>query len=166
MVPCLIFIILAFIWLLYESNWMRIRLPVGASKEMHKTIRLWKFSYTEHIKGTPYLGISNQPIAQNPYSIPKRGNSISLFSAGITEPICGWDWLLTHEHPIIENRIEIIAHNCKHNIHLCDNPNIDYGRIMKEICQIAFKNNPGRKSRHKVNKRKAGLTFNPNYKLA
>jgi len=134
MLPCLAVVGLAFIWLLYESDWMRVRLLVGCTKEPTKTIRLYQ-------------------------------GSISL-NVGLDEPICGWDWLLSHEHPIIENHIEIIAHNCKHNIHLCNNPSVDYGRIMKDICSTAFKANIRRKNGHKPNKRKARLTFNPNYKLA
>ena len=165
MIPCVISIGLAFLWMLYESDWLRIRLPVGASKPV-KTIRIWQCNYTDHIKGTSYTGFTNNERNQNPYWVFKnKDTSINLFNVGITEPVCGWEWLLNHEHPIIENRIEIIAHNCKHSIHLCDNPEVDYGKILKEACTIAFKTNIRPKNGHKPNRRKASLTFNPNYKL-
>ena len=152
-------IVSAFVWLFYESNWMRVRLPVGAIKQPIKTIKLRQV--TDHrfmAHGTvKYYGLTH-----NDYrSWYNKHDGDLLFHAGIEEPVCGWDWLLNHEHPIIENRIEIQAHNCKHSIHLCDNPEVDYGRIMKEVCQVAFKSKI-RRNGHKPKKHK-GCTFNPNY---
>ena len=157
MITSLIVISLAFTWLLYESDWMRVRLPVGAIKESIKTIKLWQFSYHDKV------GISQQSHAQAPYYNPQRDNTILMLNVGITEPVCGWDWILNHEHPIIENHIEIIAHNCKHTITLCDNPEVDYGRIMKDVCSIAFKANIRPKNGRKPHRK--GQTFNPNYHL-
>ena len=157
MIPCVISISLAFLWMLYESDWLRIQLPVGASKPV-KTIRIWQY------RNNGTVGITQRE-HYSPYRLTKNDSLAMAFNAGITEPVCGWDWLLNHEHPIIENRIEIIAHNCKHSIHLCDNPEVDYGKILKEACTIAFKTNIRPKNGHKPNRRKASLTFNPNYKL-
>ena len=155
MIVSLVVIALAFTWLLYESDWMRVRLPIGKSI---KTIKLWQYRENgqygiTHIDPSPTL---------NGYRWPPGKTQYQLFSVGITEPICGWDWILNHEHPIITNRIEITAHNCKHTVTLCDNPDVDYGRIMKEACSIAFKANIRPKNGRKP-KRSKGLTFNPNY---
>jgi len=159
MIASIIAISLAFLWLLYESDWMRVRLPVGANKEPIKTVRIWQY----HRNGN--CGITNHK-DYNPYRITRNDIAVLPFHAGIEEPICGWDWILSHEHPIIENHIEILAHNCKHTITLCDNPEVDYGRIMKDVCTIAFKATMRRKNGHKPNRRKASLTFNPYYTLS
>lgn len=171
MIPSLIVISLAFTWLLYESNWMRVRLPVGAMAQVEqiKTVRL---NYIMDEMYSKHYGFSNEfgscgkyeqcLIFQDSSSYYDKAQRMYL-AVGLTEPVCGWDWILNHEHPIIENHIEILAHNCKHTITLCDNPEVDYGRIMKDVCQVAFKPNIRRRNGHKPNKRRARLTFNPNY---
>jgi len=158
MIPSLVVIGLAFTWMLYEADWMRVRLPVGAIKESAKTIRIWQY----HKNGI--YGITNRSETYSPYHITRNDMAISPFHAGITEPICGWDWLLNHEHPIVEYKIALQAHGCKSTITLCDNPEVDYGRIIKEVCSIALKANI-RRNGHKPKKHK-GETFNPYYTLS
>lgn len=149
MIPCLIVVALTFAWMLYESDWLRINLlaePVTA-----KTIRLYRHNGQSEVVGFNRL--------ENGYLCRKTD---TIFSACITEPICGWDWLLNRNHPLVEYRISIEAWGCKHSIHLCDNPDMDQGRIMKDVCKTAFaKPKNGHKSKRIV-KRPA---TNPNYQL-
>lgn len=156
MIPSLIVIGLAFTWMLYEADWMRVRLPVGAIKPT-KAIKLY---YYRHGEGFSQVN----PEIQHYHSLDKRNPKDFMFHAGITEPICGWDWLLNHEHPIVEYKIMLQAHGCKSTITLCDNPGVDYGRIIKEVCSIALKANI-RRNGHKPKKHK-GETFNPYYTLS
>jgi len=151
MIPCLIVITLAFTWLLYESNWLRIRLMYGAISQ-GKTIKLYRIRHNEQV------GITNDEstITQPHYGSKKH---LHLLNVGIAEPITGWDWILNHKHPIVEYRISIQAWGCKHSIHLCENAD---SRIMKDVCKIAFaKPRNGKKPVHKVK----GHIFNANYKL-
>lgn len=150
MLPCLVVISLAFTWLLYESDWLRIRLLVGALVAPTKTIRLYR--HTKHDQ----VGFSK---SDNTYLDRKVD---TIFSACITEPICGWDWLLNRNHPLVEYRISIEAWGCKHSIHLCDNPNIDQGRIMKDVCKTAFAKPKNGHKPKRIVKRPA---TNPNYQL-
>jgi len=150
MIPSLIVITLALTWLLYESDWLRIRLLIGAATPANKTIRLYRH------KGRGPVGFSRNETAY----LSRRTDVI--FSPAITEPICGWEWLLNHNHPLVEYQIQITAWNCKNTIHLCDNPNVDYSRIMKDVCKLAFaKPKNGNKPRRKVK----GHIFNANYQL-
>ena len=165
MIISLVVVALAFVWLLYESDWMRIRLPVGALpiNEPIKTIKLNYMVDTMYGKHEGSSRTYKQTlIYQESSSYYDKARRMYL-AVGIEEPVCGWDWILNHEHPIVKNTISITAWNCKHTINLCDNPEVDYGRIIKDVCSIAFKPNL-RKNGHKP-KHKKGKTFNPNYKL-
>lgn len=155
-----IWILSALTWLGYESNWMRVRLPVGVSHKA-STIDNWftQFSVFLHgydannphplIKFTPNTNpvklychrnsIGSCYISRSDSSIygtcPNNGNL--LLSPGIVEPICGWDWLLKREHPQVDYQITIQAWGCKSTIRL--NPNADKGNIVKNVCTIALK---------------------------
>ena len=135
---------------------MRIRLPIGAIKPI-KTIRVYQY------RNNGTYGISQRE-NYSPYHLSRNDVLVLPFHAGITEPICGWDWLLNHEHPVAEYKITLQAHGCKSTITLCDNPSVDYGRIMREVCKLAFKPNI-RRNGNGHRKLKKGQTFNPNYNL-
>ena len=88
MIELLITIGLAFIWLGYETDWMRIRLPVGEdSKAIVYETKTW-----QELK--PY----------NP--------SFKLYPMWVTlpenmSPLCGWDWLNNTLHIIPIYKIEL-----------------------------------------------------------
>jgi hypothetical protein len=154
---CILAVALALTWLLYETNWLTVRLPMGPMGRAlaGKTIKLFQCAVNSQV------GITTREDGVS--GIPKKNDKTTLLlGPGIEEPVCGWEWLLNRAHPLIENRIEIVAHNCRHNIHLCDNPNIDQGRVMKEVCAVAFK--PLRVAKHGASLRhRKGQTFNPYY---
>ena len=148
-------ILISFIWLFYESDWMRIRLLVGKivveQPEPIKTIHLWKFSYGSQVGFTSNVGYS---IHGNPtYLICGRTNDATLLSPGLTEPICSWDWLLSHEHPIAEYKITILAWNVRHHITL--DGNNGNANLMKDICKFALK--PNKEERKYINRQRKEL---------
>lgn len=150
MIVSLIVIALAFTWLLYESDWMRVRLLVGAIPELEpvERIRLYRHNnYFTRSDGT--------------YSAFDK-YADTVLSAGIEEPVCGWDWLIGRDHPLVEYGFELIAWGCKHTLTV--NPDAHKGQIVKECCKVAFakpRNGNGRRP-----KRSRGLTFNPYYTLS
>lgn len=150
-----IWMILSFTWFGYESDWMRIRLLVGA---LTKAIDLDTWCSTWHIypeRFQPYQ-FPPQPTCAMPSSVrvgayrenghhgiyrlnsnDAYGSDSMLFSPGIIEPICGWEWLESKEHPLVEYIIEITAWGVHYKITLL--PNTTKPNLMKDICRIALK---------------------------
>ena len=144
-------ILASFIWLLYESDWMRIRLPVGAiiTAEPVKTIQLWQYKHNGKVGFSTF-----EPIGYvGEVSRSQKDTTISLFSAGIDQPVCGWDWLLSHAHPIAEYKITILAWNVRHHITL--DGNNGNANLMKDICKFALK--PNKEERKYINKQRKEL---------
>lgn len=56
-----------------------------------------------------------------------------MLSPGLKDPLCGWDWLLSRDHPENIYQVELVAHGCRHSFTLKD------PRQMKEVCRAAFK---------------------------
>lgn len=154
MIVSLIVITLAFVWLLYESDWLRIRLIVGP---LYKSPSLENLLVPFKCEGQTYNSFQPdiEPIklfqrTGNPapdksyqdYGI-SRGNGCwnpmndLIFSPGIKEPICGWDWLLKREHPPVNYEFTIIAHGCKHTIRL--NSDAHRGKIIQQVSETAFR---------------------------
>ena len=147
MIISLLTICLAFVWLLYESDWMRIRLLAGANTPPVPRIRLYRH-------GTWLTRQDRTYPAFDKYAD-------TALSAGIEEPICGWDWLIGRDHPLVEYSFTLTAWGCTHNLTI--NPDAHKGQIVKECCKVAFakpRNGNGRKPKHSK-----GLTFNPYYTL-
>lgn len=154
---CILVIALALTWLLYEADWLTVRLPIGPMGRalVGKTVKLFHCAVNNQVGVTTREdGVPDMP--------KKNDRTILLLRPGIEEPVCGWDWLLNHAHPLVEQRFQIVAHNCKHDIHFRDNPDVDYGRVMKDVCTVAFK--PLRVAKHGPStRRRKGQTFNPYY---
>ena len=170
MISCVLIITLAFIWLLYESNWMRVRLPIGNVPIIPITtpifdIEKW-FNELGICPGYKYGFTPDKPLAIKPFqedltpvklyryklaqhyvlSRDDDANEIGChhsypgglhFSAGVTEPLCGWDWLLEREHPQVSYQIFIEAWGCKHAIVF--NPDAHKGKIIQQVCSAALK---------------------------
>jgi len=95
----LIGIALAFIWLLRETDYLRIRLPMGADippvppkpaqYRAYNSLRKKKHYEIEIHHG------SNQEVPDGPtYHI--------VLDPGVTEPLCGWDWLDKHVGDLVD----------------------------------------------------------------
>jgi hypothetical protein len=127
MIASLIIISLAFVWLLYESDWMRVRLPVGASN------KLTMIEVTRDMLINPCLS--------------KPSNN-GYLSPGVEDILPGWEWLESRKHPVPEYRFEIIAWGCKHTIHLTPNVILREPNIVKNISRIALK--PTKEQRQEI----------------
>jgi len=96
MIATIIILILEFAWLFYESDFLRIRLPVGIAQ----------------IPEPPELYISNKDIR----SFQLRSGYKSWL--GI---LCGWEWAIKHEHdldnwhPTIELHFETTRYKMSFN---------------------------------------------------
>lgn len=165
--------ILAFAWLFYESDWLRIRLPVGKitckvpnpnelfvpftykdSWGTHtinpfqpdtKPVKIYRVSYDHKIGITRDESFATH---QNPSYLDKT--TTLAFSAGIDAPICGWEWLLNREHPPVNYEMTVTAFNCKHTIML--NPNAHNGKVIQQVSQAILK--PNREERKYINKQR------------
>lgn len=171
MIPCLIVIGLAFTWLLHESDFLRLRLPVGAITPKRSMVdELFQPFTCEGRLYNPFTPTTEPIILYRKDNelisagIARQGNGIdtTYFSPGIYEPICGWDWLLNREHPPVNYEFVIIAHGCKSTVSL--NPDAHHGKIINEVSQASLRKLSRKNGNGKVKKHK-GQTFNPNYGL-
>ena len=90
MILTLLAIALAFTWLLKETNYLRINLLIG--KEKAKVFAQYK-AYNSLKKRKYYdVPIHYGSNAEEPAGVTYQ----VVFSPGITEPLCGWDWLDKH----------------------------------------------------------------------
>jgi len=89
----LILIVIAFIWLGYETDWMRVRLLVGVQSSEHR--KSW--------------------LDLKPYTT-KKTDPFWLRWPEIMEPMCGLKWLEETMHIIPEYKIELISPGCKQTI--------------------------------------------------
>ena len=128
MIVSLVVIALAFTWLLYESDWMRIRLPVGARGDKPVFVKV-----TRDMLINPCLS--------------QRGNN-GYLSPGVVDILPGWEWLESREHPVPEYRFEIIAWGCKHKIHLMPSAFLKQPNIVRTISRIALK--PTKEQRQEI----------------
>lgn len=88
MIDLIITMLLAFTWLLYETDWMRVRLPVGILPEPIKyQTKTW-----EELK--PW----NPTLKHYPMWVVYPSN---------ISPLCGWDWLKNTAHIIPQYHIEL-----------------------------------------------------------
>ena len=90
MIIASIIIGLAFIWLGYETNWVRVRLLVGIETST-------KYKTWAELK---------------PWST-KKSDPMWLRFPKIMEPLSGWDWLENTMHIIPEYTIELITDTSK-----------------------------------------------------
>ena len=159
MIGCLIIISLAFAWLLYESDFLRVRLPMGPCckpptvQDMFQPFLYkdeeWPNSLIECRPFQPSLKSIKVYRVKDMFraSITRRQHDPcvgellgdTIFSPGIFEPLCGWDWVLNREHPQVTYEMTLIAWGCKHTI--IYNPDSYHGTITNKLCQIALKPN-------------------------
>jgi hypothetical protein len=67
-----------------------------------------------------------------------NGNGKLLFSAGITDPLCGWEWLLNRDHPLVELEMSVSGPGYSNSFRI--NPrNPDSEKIVKEVCSVALR---------------------------
>jgi len=118
MIACLIVVSLAFVWMLYEADWMRIRLPVGA------------------IENKQFVKVTRDMLINPCLSKPSNNGYLS---PGVVDILPGWEWLESREHPVPEYRFEIIAWGCKHKIHLMPSAFLKQPNIVRTISRIALK---------------------------
>jgi len=100
MIPALITIVLAFLWLGYESDWLRVRLPVGPEPQPAPDLERIDFETCKSRYGTKQL----------------------QFSPGIDEPLCGWEWLQNNTHPVPRVAVSFSSGGVRYhwNIKDCD----------------------------------------------
>ena len=104
----IIIIILAFIWLLLESDFMRVRLPVGDD-------------YIPPIyerKSWDELKPFNPTYKKHPFWLVCPNNM---------SPLCGWDWLKNTMHIIPEYKVELALAGVHYNM------SIKSEGILKEV---------------------------------
>lgn len=107
MIFLIIWLVSWFTWLLYETDWMRVRLPVGIISELPQC-RYISWNDLENLaqaipdKQKPFWlkhpiniktiwGLNNQPLGAS------------------MEPLCSWEWLKNRLHIIPEYKIELIS---------------------------------------------------------
>ena len=98
MIPTILAIILSFYWLLRETDFLRVRLQIGADK-------------IEPPKPARYVAY-NSMTKKKHYTVELRtGSNVEepdgptytvVFNPGITEPLCGWDWLDKHVGDLVD----------------------------------------------------------------
>jgi hypothetical protein len=60
-----------------------------------------------------------------------------MFGAGITDPLCGWDWLLDREHPEVELSFSLSIGGARFSATL--NPEAKNKNIVKELSRAMAK---------------------------
>ena len=93
MLVCWIIVTIALTWLLYETDWLRVRLPYG--KEPDKL----KYKTWAELKS----GLLQT----------KKSDPGWLKFPDICTPLCGWEWLKNTIHIIPENKIVLIREHSK-----------------------------------------------------
>lgn len=123
-------ILLAFYWLLRETDYLRVRLPVGCPS------------------------ISVPPEMRQSWDIITRNTKAKNLNNFVTDPytytpLCGFDWLNNREHVIPEYKIELQHGGVKHNMTIKD------PSIMKQVVQ-AMRANPKPVKTRKLSRNKLG----------
>ena len=98
MIAILIIIGLTFAWLGYETDWMRVRLPIG-QVQIIETIPDIVERYV-------------------PWDNWNHCHWPSWFN--FTDPICGWEWIKSREHIIPECRLEMTYGGVHHTMTIKD----------------------------------------------
>ncbi len=128
---------MALTWLLYETDWMRVRLPMGIEVPSNGH----KFKSWDELK--PW----NPKFSQYPMWLTCPDNM---------SPLCGLDWLENTMHIIPECRMELNHSGVKYNM------TIKEPSIMRSVV-TALRANPGKpypKTSYSRNKN-GGMKFSP-----
>lgn len=97
-------LILAFMWLGYETDWMTVRLPRGLAKLPAQTI---EYEYRTWQQLDP----------RNGHKLTKQYPFWLRFPEHMA-PLCGWDYLENTPHIIPQYKIEIKAHGVTNKVTL------------------------------------------------
>ena len=103
MLGLIIWLVICFTWLLYETDWLRVRLPVGITCELSCEWRLADSAITEAMK-TELINLSN-----NGHKLHSQGE----FQNNI-DPLCGWGYAYQYQHFTPEYKVELIAPGSKY----------------------------------------------------
>ena len=114
MITTLIIIALAFYWLLSETDYLRIRLLIGDDKPKH----LARYKAYNSLKKKKYY---NVPIYSGGNTDDFLSTEITydvVLAPGITEPLCGWDWLDKHCADLVgfENKVYLAIAGVKYDM--------------------------------------------------
>ncbi len=140
MIALIATIIMALAWLGYETDWMRVRLPVGVTAPV---IELEVRKPWDYFKAK----IWNPNFKLYP---------MWLTHPTVMDPICGWDWLENTMHIIPECRIELNHSGVRYNM------TIKEPSIMRSVV-TALRAKPGKpypKMSYSKNKN-GGMKFSP-----
>jgi len=140
MIGCIGVISLALLWLLYEADWMRLRMLVGpvvtscpwsAPRDgvelRREDFGIYRWQKAPEVEDCLFTKSTKFAC----YQIDKR----AYFSPGVVEPICGWEWIEGRVHPKGDNTIYIIAWGCRSTATFTDND----PKRMKDYCAAALK---------------------------
>lgn len=134
MIVAITVIALAFTWLIYETDYLRIRLPVGVD------IQPIEYARKSWLELKPWNTKKNDPMW--------------LTSPDYMEPLCGRDWLENTMHIIPEYKIELDFGGIKYKMNILE------PKVLKDVIKVnTAKHNPIRKPA----KKKGTLAPNPNY---
>jgi len=93
MITTAIIVSLAFSWLAYETDWLRVRLAVGIIDTCQR--KSW--------------------LELKPWH-PNRQFPFWVRFPSVMSPLCGWDYILNTMHIIPEHKIELITDTAKYTI--------------------------------------------------
>ncbi len=99
----IISLILAFLWLGYETDWLRVRLLAGLGIEPG-TCSEWKLLNSKVTKDMKRDLIKN-------WQLNKIGNA--LFSGNHLQPLCGWGFAYQYRNFTPEYKVELITEHSK-----------------------------------------------------
>jgi len=131
MILALLVIALAFTWLLYETDFLRVRLPVGKVKpkyakyEVYNMLRKRKVYWNETVL---YKG-GNLPVDHSPDGEPCYQ---IILNPGIKNVLCGWDWLNEHCADMVDYqpKVEMAIGGVRYNM------TIKQPAIIKDIMRV------------------------------
>ena len=95
MLATLIIIWLSLVWLGYETDWMRVRLPSGVAikPKYARYVAYNKLRGTQTWRDTTIHSGGNLPADYSPNGEPEY---TIILSPGIKDILCGWRWLDEH----------------------------------------------------------------------
>jgi hypothetical protein len=110
MIATLIIITLAFIWLLYETNFLTVQLPTGKIKEpkyaRYKVYQVLKNRKPKFSDTVIYSG-DNYPEDYSPNGEPEYQ---VIVSPGVDNVLCGFDWLNEHCADMVDYQPDVSMH--------------------------------------------------------
>jgi len=128
MILSILTLIPGIIWLLYETEWLRVRLPIGKAAEQPQGRYV---SWNDIENQIQYLPDRFKPFWIKHRVIIKtiRGLNHQILGAAM-QPLCGWDWLLNREHIIPEYKIELALDGIHYQM------NVKSDSILAEVMRV------------------------------